>query len=119
MKVTIAASPIVKILKIFGFIPIFIDKDGVLANLINFSFLIFSITIWTKNLIIRLSAVNLLFEAQVLSILGLKLRIILPYCLIILLIFGSLVGRKKMQNIILAFDAFDEKVSEFFLFNNR
>lgn len=110
-EITSVAAPIVNILKIFGFIPIFIDRDGFLVNFINFAFLILSIVFWTKNLKYRLYAVDNLFNGQVLSILGLQQRIIIPYFLIILLIFGSMVGKKKMRAIVRLFEEFDEKVS--------
>lgn len=108
-----AASQIVNSLKFFGFIPIFTEKRGSFANLINITFLIVALIFWTINLILRLNAISAFPNEQVLSILGLKLRIILPYVFVILLIFGSLVGQKKVLSIIDGFDEFDEKVKLF------
>lgn len=111
-KITSVVALIVNILKIFGFIPLFVDKNGVFANFVNFSFLTLSIVFWTVNLHYRLYAIENILNGQVLSLLGLQQRIIIPYFLIILLIIGSMVGKKKMQTIVRLFEEFDERVSE-------
>lgn len=112
-KITTVISPIINILKFLGFLPIFIEKNGNFVNSINFLQLILSLIFWSFILLNRLEILEDVFYGQILSLLGLKLRIVLPYFTKITLALTSFIWREKLREIFRKIDEFNEKVKSY------
>lgn len=112
-QVIFSFAPIIKILKVFGLIPVNIFKKEKIEIYINYFLALISIIYWLFNFIARAGAVDFLTgnEAPI-TMIGLQARIIFPLAIIIVMICGSQIFKERFEKILMEISSFDKKVKK-------
>jgi hypothetical protein len=101
-------SPVLKILKFYGLIPISNVENKILINLF---FALISASFWIFNYYLRYGAMNFLLGNEMpITTIGLQVRIFFPLAMILVMIGGSQIFRKKFEEIMKNIFDVDKKV---------